>query len=104
MTFVDDEEIDKKELAELFLLMTRLELDKDSRFMIRAYITDISIENIQSIEGLLEIIKSNSEASHYQSLMISLELYGGIMKQLMILLMEIQILKLLDFYIKIGVS
>ena len=72
MTFIDDEEIDEKELAELFLLMTRLELDKDSRFMIRAYITEISNENIQSIEGLLEIIKSNSEVSHYQSLMISL--------------------------------
>jgi hypothetical protein len=72
MTFIDDEEIDEKELAELFLLMTRLELDKDSRFMIRAYITEISNENIQSIEGLIEIIKSNSEVSHYQSLMISL--------------------------------
>jgi len=72
MTFIDDEEIDEKELAELFLLMTRLELDKDSRFMIRAYITEISNTNIQSIEGLLETIKSNSEVSHYQSLMISL--------------------------------
>ena len=72
MTFIDDEEIDEKELAELFLLMTRLELDKDSRFMIRAYITEISNKNIQSIEGLIEIIKSNSEVSHYQSLMISL--------------------------------
>jgi len=72
MTFIDDEEIDEKELAELFLLMTRLELDKDSRFMVRAYITEISNTNIQSIEGLLETIKSNSEVSHYQSLMISL--------------------------------
>lgn len=72
MTFIDDKEIDEKELAELFLLMTRLELDKNSRFMIRVYITEISNENIQSIEGLIEIIKSNSEASHYQSLMISL--------------------------------
>lgn len=72
MTFIDDEEIDEKELAELFLLMTRLELNKESRFTVRAYITEISRENIQSIESLLEIIKNNSEASHYQSLMISL--------------------------------
>ncbi len=72
MTFVDDEEIDEKELAELFLLMTRLELDKDSRFEIRAYITEITIENLQPIDGLLEIIKSKSEVSHHQSLMISL--------------------------------
>jgi hypothetical protein len=72
MTFIDDEEIDEKELAELFLLMTRLELDKELRFIVRAYITEISRENIQPIENLLEIIKNNSEASHYHSLMISL--------------------------------
>lgn len=72
MTFIDDEEIDEKELAELFLLMTRLELDKKSRFAVRAYITEISKENIESIENLLKIIKNNSEASHYQSLIISL--------------------------------
>lgn len=72
MTFIDDEEVDEKELAELFLLMTRLELDKESRFEVRAYITDISQENIQPIKSSLEIIKNNSEASHYQSLMISL--------------------------------
>ncbi len=72
MTFIDDEEIDEQELAELFLLMTRLELDKESRFEVRAYITEISHENLVSIEKLLEIIKNNSEASHYQSLMISL--------------------------------
>ncbi|MDQ7060403.1 MAG: hypothetical protein Q9M43_04485 [Sulfurimonas sp.] len=72
MTFIDDEKIDEKELAELFLLMTRLNLDKESRFSVRAYITEISKENIQSIKGLLEIIKNNSEASHHRSLMISL--------------------------------
>jgi len=72
MTFIDDENIDEKELAELFLLMTRLELDKESRFAVRAYITEISKENIQSIESLIETIKINSEVSHHQSLMISL--------------------------------
>lgn len=72
MTFIDDENIDEKELAELFLLMTRLELDKESRFAVRAYITEISKENIQSIESLIEAIKNNSEVSHQQSLMISL--------------------------------
>ena len=72
MTFIDDEEIDKKELAELFLLMTRLELDSNSRFKIRAYIAEITNENIQLIEELIDLIKNNSEESHYQSLMISL--------------------------------
>jgi len=72
MTFIDDEKIDEKELAELFLLMTRLELNKESRFIVRAYITEISHINSENIENLLKIIKNNSEASHYQSLMISL--------------------------------
>lgn len=72
MTFSDDQNIDEKELAELFLLMTRLELDRESRFKIRTYITEMSIDSIELIENLLETIKSNAEASHYQSLMVSL--------------------------------
>ena len=72
MTFVDDEKIDEKELAELFLLMTRLDLDEESRFTVRAYIAEISRENIQSLKKLLEMIKNNSEVSHHQSFMISL--------------------------------
>jgi len=72
MTFIDDEEIDEKELAELFLLMTRLELNKDSRFEIRRYITEISKESLENIENLVETIKNNSEVSHHKSLMISL--------------------------------
>jgi len=72
MTFIDDGEIDAKELAELFLLMTRLELASESRFIVRAHITEISEENIISVESLLAIIKNNSETSHFKSLMISL--------------------------------
>ena len=72
MTFIDDEEIDEKELAELFLLMTRLELNKDSRFEIRRYITEISKDNIETVKNLIDIIKENSEDSHHKSLMISL--------------------------------
>jgi len=72
MTFIDDEEIDKKELAEIFLLMTRLELNRNSRFEIRKYITEISKDNMETVENLIDIIKENSEDSHYKSLMISL--------------------------------
>jgi hypothetical protein len=72
MTFIDDEKIDEKELAELFSLMTLLELNENTRFEVRAYITEISKENIQSIESLLDIIKNESEASNYKSIMISL--------------------------------
>ncbi|MCT7649150.1 hypothetical protein [Aliarcobacter butzleri] len=72
MTYIDDKNIDEKELAEIFLLMTRIELEKTSRFEVRAYITDISDENMNSLKSLLKIIKENSEASHYQSIIISL--------------------------------
>lgn len=72
MTFIDDEDIDEKELAEILLLMTRLELSTDSRFEIRSYINDISNENLISIEELIVMIKENSESSDFQSLMISL--------------------------------
>ncbi len=72
MTYVDDGEIDEKELAEILLLMTRLELSKDSRFDIRTYLTEISYENLVSIEDFITIIKEHSESSHFQSLMISL--------------------------------
>jgi len=72
MTFIDDEKIDEKEIAELFLLITRLELDKDSRFEIRRYITEISKENMEVMETLIDTIKNNSEVSHHKSLMVSL--------------------------------
>ncbi len=72
MTFLNDGEIDEKELAEILLLMTRLELSKETRFELRTYITDISYENLVVLEKLIEIIKRNSESSHFQSLMISL--------------------------------
>ncbi len=72
MTFIDDEEIDEKELAELFLLMTRLELNRDPRFEIRRYITQISKDNIEENEKLINIIKEKSDESHHKSLMVSL--------------------------------
>ena len=72
MTFSDDQNIDEKELAELFLLMTRLELDKDARFEVRKYITEVSKEHYETVEELVEVIKNHSEASHHKSLMISL--------------------------------
>lgn len=72
MTYIDDQKIDEKELAEILLLMTRLELSKESRFELRRYLTEISNENILNIEELILIIKENSESSHFQSLMISL--------------------------------
>jgi len=72
MSYLDDGSIDEKELAELFLLATRLEINRNVRFDIRSYISNLSRDTIEPIEKLLEIIKENSEESHHKSLMISL--------------------------------
>lgn len=71
MTYIDDEQIDEKELSEILLLMTRLELSQDSRFKVRSYISEIS-KDIKSIEELIIEAKENSESSNFKSLMISL--------------------------------
>ncbi|MDD5399566.1 MAG: hypothetical protein PHQ93_00050 [Sulfurimonas sp.] len=72
MTFDDDNKIDEKELAELLLLITRLELTQDSRFEIRLYIANISNENIIPNEDLLNKVINTSNLLHYKSIMISL--------------------------------
>lgn len=72
MAYVDDGTIDEKELAEIFLLMTRLELSSKSRFKVRESITNASNDIIDSVESSLEIIKKHSLDSHYSALMISL--------------------------------
>jgi len=72
MTYIDDNKIDDKELIEILLLMTRLKLDRDTRFLIRSYIAEISQEDIITLESLLTTMKENSETSHHKSLMISL--------------------------------
>jgi len=72
MTFIDDNKIDERELAEIFSLMTRLELEDEDRFSVRSYITDISMDNLEATEILFETIKQNSEANHIHFMMISL--------------------------------
>lgn len=72
MTFSDDEQIDSQELSEILALMTKLELNADTRFKIRNYITEISKDNIEQVETLIEVIKDNSESTHHKLLMISL--------------------------------
>jgi hypothetical protein len=72
MTFDDDNKIDEKELAELLLLITRLELTQDSRFEIRAYIANISNDNITPNEDLINKVINASNLIHYKSIIISL--------------------------------
>ena len=70
----NDNEIDEKEFAEIFLLMDRvgLEAGKEPRFEVRAYMSDVSSENLTDIKELLEDIKANSDGSQFKSIMISL--------------------------------
>ena len=70
----NDNKIDEKEFAEIFLLMDRvgLEAGKEPRFEVRAYMSEASLENLTDIKDLLEDIKSNSDGSQLKSIMISL--------------------------------
>lgn len=72
MTFIDDGEIDKEEIAEIFLLMTRLELETDSRFIIRTYISDAAQDTLEEVKKLVDDISKHADSSHYKSIMISL--------------------------------
>ena len=71
MCFGDSETINENDLAEIFLLMTRLEFVNDSRFQLRNYIADIR-NSIQPLDDLLHIIKNEGEVSHLKSIKISL--------------------------------
>ncbi|RKZ74671.1 MAG: hypothetical protein DRQ57_10190 [Gammaproteobacteria bacterium] len=69
MTFADDGEVDEKELAEILLLMTRLDLSTDSRFKLREY--TISEAGQEPLEQLLDTIDKEA-GSHNKSIKISL--------------------------------
>lgn len=70
MTFSDDGEVDKEEFAQILLLMTRLELSTESRFIIRDYIT--SLVELDSLDTLVKIIDDSCDPSHNKSVKISL--------------------------------
>ena len=70
MAFSDDDQVDKKEFAEILLLMTRLELTTESRFTLRSY---IGAESSQiPVEELIAIIDRECVPSHNKSIKISL--------------------------------
>jgi len=75
MAYIDDKEIDKKELAELFLLMTRIKMSKESRYIIREYITNINDENMEKISYLMERLQhivENEEKASFENIQTSL--------------------------------
>ena len=49
MTFFDDQDIDERELAEILLLLSRITNDKETRFKIRSYMSELSLENMESV-------------------------------------------------------
>lgn len=71
MVFLNDEQIDSKELAEIFLLMDRIELGMEARFDVRSYLASVNSNNLTDLQDLLNIIKENSEESQLKTIMIS---------------------------------
>lgn len=72
MTFFDDGDIDGKEWAEIFSLMTRINLNSKTRMAVREYALGVCEDNMLSVEELLAIMKKESEPIQYKSSLVSL--------------------------------
>lgn len=70
MTYADDGEMDKKELAEILLLITRLSFKSESRFEIRSYMT--SIENLVDTRELIAVIDAECPPGQQHNVHVSL--------------------------------
>ncbi|MBP4042942.1 hypothetical protein J9885_17295 [Aeromonas sp. SrichE-2G] len=70
MAYSDDGEVDKDEFSQILLLMTRLELSSESRFVLREYITTAGV--LESLESLIQKIDDTCPPSHNKSVKISL--------------------------------
>lgn len=70
MAFANDDLIDDKEFAEILLLMTRLELTADSRFIVRSYMS--SIASLTPLDQLIAQIEAECPDGQIKSLHISL--------------------------------
>ncbi|QEW05908.1 hypothetical protein [Nitrincola iocasae] len=70
MAFDNDGEVDDREFAEILQLMTRLNLNLESRNEIRLYIG--SIDNIELVKDLVSVIRSQSPDGMEKSIQISL--------------------------------
>ncbi|MEE1868471.1 hypothetical protein [Pseudomonas auratipiscis] len=70
MAYDNDEVIDEKEFAEILLLMTRLDLEPESRFTVRAYMTGFN--QAAPLEALLAELDSHCPRGQIRPLHISL--------------------------------
>lgn len=70
MAYDDDDLVDDKEFSEILLLMARLNLTPDSRFILRNYMA--SIDTMEPLEALILRIEKESPSGQVKSLHISL--------------------------------
>lgn len=69
--YLDDGQIDSKELAEIYALITRLDFKQKTRLDIRTYIAEIDKTKLDN-SILIEFIKSKTEQFCHESIIISL--------------------------------
>lgn len=70
-TFFDDGEVDSKEFSEILMLMTRMELQNETRFSLRSYIAAINQGGGSTVEDLIIILDENCSADHIKSVHVS---------------------------------
>ncbi|MBF1279559.1 MAG: hypothetical protein HXM78_03720 [Neisseria lactamica] len=70
MAFANDNIIDEKELAEIFVLMSRINLQPESRSIIRSYMCNL--DTLQPLEVLLSTIAENEPGGQIKNIHISL--------------------------------
>ena len=71
MSYENDNQIDAKEQAEIFLLMSKIKLTQETRINVREYLLDIN-ENKEDLKDLLKIIEEKSEPVQYKNIILSL--------------------------------
>lgn len=71
MSYENDNQIDAKEQAEIFLLMSRIKLAQKTRIDIREYLLDVN-ENKEDLKKLLKTIEEKLEPIQYKNIIFSL--------------------------------
>lgn len=70
MTYADDSKLDQVELSEMFLLMNRMVLTQETRFLLRAYMFDL--EKLDGMEILLQNLNNEIPSGQVKTVHISL--------------------------------
>ncbi|EII8775352.1 hypothetical protein K4889_000610 [Campylobacter coli] len=71
MSYENDNQIDAKEQAEIFLLMSKIKLAQKTRINIREYLLDVN-ENKEDLKNLLKTMEEKSEPIQYKNIIFSL--------------------------------